>query len=130
MKIFFQKLYFIFFSNDFQCFYWKKKKKAWHAQICLIIAPPPGRKNSLFSRGGGGAIIRHTKNFLAKIPIYFFYKFCPKILFVFFLIYFFTAEVSHFLGTKIQKHLFSKKNIFQNCLHKNIVLNFVSPKRD
>ena len=38
--------------------------------------------------------------------------------------FFFTAELSHFLGQKIQKNIFGK-NIF---LQKNIFLNFLSQK--
>jgi hypothetical protein len=43
---------------------------------------------------------------------------------IFFLIYFFTAEISHFLGQKIQKHLFSKNNIFQNYFCTKIFFSF------
>ena len=128
MKIFFQKLYFIFFSNDFQCFYWKNKKKAWHAQICLIIAPLPWTKKFLVFTRGGQLLGTPKILFLAKIPKYvFFTNFVVKYYF-FFLIYFFTAEVSHFLGTKNSKTFFFQKKYFPKLFAQKYCFEFCVPK--
>jgi hypothetical protein len=41
---------------------------------------------------------------------------------------FFSVELGHFLGQKIPKQFFLKKNIFQNCLQQNFSLNFMFHK--
>jgi hypothetical protein len=49
---------------------------------------------------------------------------------IFFLIYFFTAEVSHFFGTKNSKKYFCAKTILENIfLRKKNVFEFFVPKK-
>ena len=65
-------------------------------RIYTIQAPPWRRKLSLFLPGGGACIE-----------------------------FFFTAELSHFLGQKNQKNIFLKKNIFSKIIFgKNIFFQF------
>ena len=102
------------------------KKYNQSTRSCLIIAPldncPPFVKTRK----------KIFPNFFFKKNIFqfvFYKKSFSKFVFVkkiyFFQICFFTAEVSHFLGQKIQKHFFFLKKYFPKLFfHKNIFFHF------
>ena len=85
--------------------------------------PPPLYETLLVSTRGWGQLSGYAKNtFLGqKFQNNCFFKLFPEIFFfVFFHLFFFTAEVSHFLGQKIQKHFFFSKKIFSKIVFAKI----------